>query len=111
MTHPDLVARIAAAKDLYAKATPEPWDSSETTTSVRKCRWWNRWYHRRLRRIDREFMSPALESLHGACGSTEESLRFVAKAWNLFMSDVGQEHWRCECAMAELAAHDAAGGV
>ena len=54
----------------------------------KRCGWLRRWWHRRLRRIDREMIEPALDG----------DLRTLV----LFRNSQGQEHWRCPCAREEV---------
>jgi len=57
-----------------------------TTTN---CAWWQRWWHHRLRQADIDLMWAMLKTKsHG--------LRAI-RAWRQFISDTGQEHWRCPC--------------
>lgn len=55
------------------------------------CHWWNRWWHRRLRRMDMSFI---LDAIHVAA---KGDLTKVTKMWNYHKTLPGQEHWRCEC--------------
>jgi hypothetical protein len=66
-----------------------------------KCHWWNRWWHRKLRKIDRREMMPALERAAARYGPAEHAQEVLEIAWEGFKRDKGQEHWRCECALEE----------
>lgn len=60
----------------------------------RDCRWWERWWHRRLREIDRRTMLPAMLERVG-------SKQVAAMAFTFFTEQPGQEHWQCPCAVKE----------
>ena len=62
------------------------------------CAWWVRWWHRRLRRIDKQVM---LSAIALAAADRGEGIDAIADAWELFKADRGQEHWRCACAKAD----------
>ena len=66
--------------------------------STDRCPWPARWWHRRLRRIDRAVMLPTLRRACEQTGSHEIVLR---AAWRGFIDAEGQEHWRCPCAGLE----------
>jgi len=53
------------------------------------CPWWVRWYHRRLRRIDRQTVGQWMT----------KHANPVARdlAWKAFIEDRGQAHWHCAC--------------
>jgi hypothetical protein len=63
-----------------------------------KCHWWNRWYHRRLRRID-------TETVYATMVKETNTLDQRNRAWNLFISLPGQEHWQCECSERDRDDH------
>mgnify|MGYP001561317358 CR=1 FL=1 len=69
-----------------------------------RCGWWNRWLHRRLRRIDREIL---LSMLMMRAETTEKA----EDAWALHLSMPGNEHWHCNCAVldGECSTTDAKG--
>jgi hypothetical protein len=57
---------------------------------MNRCHWWNRWWHRELRRADRKFMIDTI---------MEQSDTLVRKKmFDKFIHQPGQEHWLCECA-------------
>lgn len=58
---------------------------------MKRCGWLRRWWHARLRRIDRQIM---LRSIIKQARDLEQT----QKAWALFRESEGQEHWRCGCA-------------
>lgn len=69
---------------------------------MQNCRWWNRWYHRRLRRIDEKYILDAIVRASVRYdGSNERRRVFVRLAWGEFKNEPGQEHWHCECAKQE----------
>lgn len=51
----------------------------------RKCHWYIRWWHKRLRSLDQKFMLPKLSN-------------FPSEIWLAFTEKEGQEHWHCNCA-------------
>jgi hypothetical protein len=57
---------------------------------VTACRWWVRWWHRRLRKIDALTVIQAMVE-RAPPGKLLPALR-------LFWKMPGQEHWRCPCA-------------
>ena len=59
---------------------------------MRRCPWWIRWWHRRLRRIDVQVMAPLLRQ-----AAANYPPGAFARAWAAFKTQPGQEHWRCEC--------------
>ncbi len=59
---------------------------SDATT----CPWYVRWWHRRLRNIDRQMIWVGIRE-------STTSLEKRAMAWQLFIIAPGQEHWRCAC--------------
>ena len=63
-----------------------------------KCRWWNRWWHRRLRRLDVHFMLDAICRAAARYGENPQTSPTVKAAWDRFKSEPGQEHWHCDCA-------------
>ena len=67
------------------------------------CKWWNRWYHRKLRRLDRRFMA---QSLWNAITKYNDGtpVETFEKMWDQFIHEPGQEHWQCDCAKKELQA-------
>lgn len=69
-----------------------------------KCSWYSRWMHRRQRRIDLQFMLPALRLKAG-------SERVAQAAFDIFKKQTGQEHWRCECAKHEAELEAQQSGV
>jgi hypothetical protein len=72
------------------------------------CPWWKRWWHRRLRKIDRRALFPAI--LERAEWAATDSYRRFSNEWrverdfNYFAmldkhaNGLGQNHWRCACA-------------
>jgi hypothetical protein len=62
---------------------------------VVNCPWWTRWYHRRLRKMDVENI---WWKINNGARTTEEADR----AWSLFKTMPGQEHWRCPCAESDI---------
>lgn len=84
---------------------------------MKNCGMFRRLWHRRLRRLDREFMLPAIQRQcskiaaglaetdiaehlpEHLVGSTIEAAarETVVAMWARFRAEPGQEHWRCEC--------------
>lgn len=74
----------------------------------RGCHWWTRWWHRRLRRIDREILLPQIEQRAALRARrhwspyTQQYLnevrRDVVRAWALHRRQPTSGHWRCACA-------------
>ena len=62
-----------------------------------QCSWWRRWYHRRLRRIDRKIMLPML--IEKAMTKRPGEL---SQTWDLFTAQPEQAHWRCACANTDF---------
>ena len=60
-----------------------------------------RWWHRRLRRIDKQILFPAIEEQARRYADREERARKIQQAFALFRIQPGQEHWRCGCAKEE----------
>lgn len=58
-----------------------------------------RWWHRRLRRIDR------VEMLYAIKSRTLDSEKRRAM-WQIFVEQPGQAHWRCWCGRSEAEAID-----
>jgi len=54
------------------------------------CSWWAQRSHQRLRMLDVETV---WRSLLKRAGSVEEA----RVAWDVFICQYGQEHWRCPC--------------
>lgn len=69
---------------------------------MKNCPWYIRWWHRRLRRLDEKFMFRAIvaaaEQTRFAPMVKEQHIR---AAWDMFKMGLGQEHWRCNCAIVE----------
>lgn len=71
------------------------------------CPWWQRWWHSRLRRIDRQVLFPAILE-RAELAATQKYTR-LSNEWRierhfnaLAMFDVharlqGNSHWRCHC--------------
>jgi hypothetical protein len=51
---------------------------------------WRRWWHRRLRTVDLDVFWPTLLD-------RAESVAEARVAWDVFIRQPGQEHWRCAC--------------
>lgn len=66
------------------------------------CSWWVRWYHRRLRRMDRQVMGDSMMRAIARYRDPTPKETF-AKMWNQFICERGQEHWLCPCANREVA--------
>jgi hypothetical protein len=60
-----------------------------------KCAWWNRWWHRRLRKIDRKIMIPMLIANSRLLQPDDPSLPL--RAFLSFAGQRGQGHWHCAC--------------
>jgi len=56
------------------------------------CAWWKRWYHRRLRRADRQFMQLCFP--YNTAHEKAEIFQFLNDC-------PGQDHWWCACGAAE----------
>ena len=59
------------------------------------CRFWQRWYHRRLRRIDKTILFRTIE---GIAINRVASPGMAASAIKYHKSM--EPHWQCECALA-----------
>lgn len=62
------------------------------------CGWWIRWYHRRLRQIDTVTLRPFLTACAYFSSDPDNA---AERAWQEFILEPGQEHWRCRCAKRE----------
>lgn len=62
------------------------------------CGWWIRWYHRRLRWVDR---SQLLPSLYKVAVERGDPLWKADVAWDVYRAT--EAHWNCACAQPELA--------
>ena len=64
------------------------------------CPWWRAWAHRRRRRRDREAMWTVLRRNAGVRHPDDEEAAALdaLTAWGIFITEAGQEHWRCACA-------------
>jgi len=69
----------------------------------KKCGFLARWWHRRLRGIDRDTMLPALQ--HAAMIQLPldpaKQHALVDEVWSTFIQSPGQEHWRCQCSVGD----------
>lgn len=66
--------------------------------SDENCPWWSRWYHQRLRNIDRNVMIPALRRIADAKGRPESFAAMLL----MFKAQPGQEHWHCACSEHDI---------
>jgi hypothetical protein len=68
-----------------------------------RCGWWRAWWHRRLRRIDREVMWLALreQAAQRHPDDEEAAVLDALRGWVLFIEQPGQEHHLCACADRE----------
>ncbi len=67
---------------------------------MKNCSWWKRFWHRRMRKMDREVMRASMVSAierHNDPTPKET----LDKIWNQFIHEPGQEHWLCPCAARE----------
>lgn len=72
-----------------------------------KCYWFNRWYHRRLRRIDETILFPAIkERARMKAGKLysiyteafdEKTKEYYETIIELHKTLPGQEYWHCDC--------------
>jgi hypothetical protein len=62
------------------------------------CPWYQRWWHRQLRKADTRDMLPAIARAAVRHGYGQWT---VSAVWESFKETDGQEHWRCACALAE----------
>lgn len=60
------------------------------------CPWWSRWWHQRLRTLDRRTIIPALLSQ-----VPEDDAQGRIRIFALFTTDRGQAHWNCPCGQIE----------
>lgn len=71
---------------------------------MRPCGWWARWWHRRRRRADHQFMWTALrakaDGMHP--DDQERAVQAALRAWYVFIQQPGQEHWLCDCAEQDV---------
>lgn len=67
-------------------------------TAARQCGRWRSWWHRRLRRLDREMLLPALRTAVAEeyAGDAEEAHQALQLLWVGHM--VESDHWTCPCA-------------
>lgn len=75
------------------------------------CHWWNRWYHRRLRKADLEILLPALRLnaerratqyyVRYSEGWEREVSRLTSDMFNFHCSLPNEKHWRCDCAISD----------
>lgn len=58
------------------------------------CGFLTRWWHRRLRKLDRSFVIDEIEQ--GNAGEKDKKILI-----DIFKAMPGQEHWRCPCGLQE----------
>lgn len=73
---------------------------TDAATPKRYCNIIARWWHRKLRRLDRQFLGPAIEE-HAQARPESERGDLIRKAWTLHESMPSEWHWRCPCAEEE----------
>ena len=63
------------------------------------CPFYVRWWHRRLRKLDRQVILSALLT-----HESRSPFRFstASRLWDGYRAQPGQEHWSCPCAKSEL---------
>jgi len=74
-----------------------------TTSTSATCPWYRRWFHRRFRRTDQQFMIPAILQAAKNKPVTERDPYILIRVFSKFCHQRGQEHWLCPCAYEDRA--------
>lgn len=61
------------------------------------CSWRIRWWHKRLRRLDRELLIPSMIAI----ASQRQVLLPPGEIYRIIRREPNMEHWNCPCGLAE----------